>query len=311
MIKVLYGIQFDLIDGYIKNFIKDNKIDDVIKLDYEDINISSVIEECSYIDLFGNKKLIILYNSKFFGSKETIDDIEFNKYLENPNPNSYLFFVLNEEALDERKKVTKLVKSKYEVIGFNTFTEYDASKYIKEEFKKDNYKIDEDAVKKIIEYLHTNYGLYINEIKKLKLYKLQDKLITLSDVIEVVSRIPEDNVFKLLDAVILNNKENIFKLYKDIKTSGVDEIALIALIASQFRFMYQVLVLSNDGKNKFEIIKHLGSHPYKTEMALQKINLYKEEKILKILLELSEIDIKIKTGERDKSDIIEEFFLGL
>ncbi len=311
MIKVLYGIQLELIEDYINKFISDKKINNVIKYNYEEIEITSLVEECSYLDLFGDTKLVILYNSKFLGSKETIDNKIFNDYLLNPNPNTFLFLVLNEENIDERKKVIKLIKEKYETLEFNSFTESDAIRYIKESFKKDNYIIEEAAIRKMFEYLQTNYGLYNNEIKKLKLYKLDDKNITLDDVINVTSRVPEDNIFKLLDAVIVNNKEEIFKLYKDIKSIGADEIAILALISSQFRFMYQVCVLSKDGKNKFEIAKYLNAHPYKTEMILKKINLYKEEKILDILLELSEIDIKIKTGEQEKSSILEDFFLKL
>lgn len=311
MIKVLYGIQLDLIENYIHDFLKENNITNITKLDYEEVELSSVIEECSYLDLFGDIKLIVLYNSKFLGSKDTLEDERFIEYLNNPNPSSHLFLVINEEALDERKKVVKLLKSKYEILEFNSFKESDAFKLVRESFRKDEYIIEEDAIKKIIEYLQTNYGFYHNEIQKLKLYKIDDKKITLDDVLKVTSRIPEDNVFKLLDAVVLNNKKEIFDLYKDIKSTGADEIGIIGLIASQFRFMYQVLILSNDGKNKMEIIKLLNAHPYKTEMALKKVHLYKESKIQDILLKLAEMDISIKTGEREKSEILEEFFLGL
>lgn len=311
MIKVLYGSQFDLIENYIHEFVKENNITNIIKLDYEEVELSSVIEECSYLDLFGDIKLIVLYSSNFLGSKDTLEDESFINYLNNPNPSSHLFLVMNEEALDERKKVVKLLKSKYEIIEFNSFKEGDALRLVRESFKKDGYEIEESAVKKIVEYLQTNYGFYYNEIQKLKMYKIEDKIITLDDVLNVTSRIPEDNVFKLLDAVILNNKKEIFDIYKDLKNTGSDEIGIIGLIASQFRFMYQVLILANDGKNKSEIARLLNAHPYKTEIALKKINLYKESKIQDILLKLSEMDIDIKTGEREKSEVLEEFFLGL
>ncbi len=311
MIKLLYGIQFDLVEDYINEFIKTKKLKNIIKYNYEEVEISSIIEECYYLDLFGDEKLVILYNSNFFTSKETLDDKSFNEYLKNPNLHSHLFFVVNNEGIDERKKITKLMREHHEILEFNSFNEKDALKYIASSFKNDGYKIEEDAAYKIIEYLQTNYGLYNNEIQKLKLYKLDNKNITLEDVLNVTSRLPEDNIFKLIDAVIVNNKEEIFKLYKDIKSTGVDEIAILALISSQFRFMYQLLVLLNDGKTKFEISRILNAHPYKTEMTIKKVNLYKEDKILDILLELSEIDIKIKSGEREKSDILEEFFLKL
>lgn len=311
MINVLYGIQSDLIENYIDDFVKKNKINNIIKYDYNDITIDTVIEEISYLDLFGNKKLIILYNSKFLTSEETLDNKYFEDYINNKNQVNYLFLITNNENLDERKKIVKLLRKNYEVKEFNKFSEYDAYKYVNELFKTDGYVIEEKAIKEIVSRLSSNICMIKNEVDKLKLYKLEDKNITLNDVLNITSQLPEDNVFKIVDALISNNKEEIFKLYDDFKLNGVDEIALIALIANQFRFMYQVKVLMSDGKNKNEIISILKSHPYKTEITMKKISIYSEEKLLDILYNLSLIDVSIKTGEVDKGYALENFFLNL
>ncbi len=311
MINVLYGIQSDLIENYIEDFVKKNKLNNIIKYDYNDINIDTVIEEASYLDLFGDKKLIILYNCKFLTSEETLDNKYFEDYINNQNQVNYLFLITNNENLDERKKIVKLLRKSCEVKEFNKFNEYDAYKYVSELFKDDGYLIEEKAIKEIVSRLSSNIGMIKNEVDKLKLYKLDDKNIVLNDVLEITSILPEDNVFKIVDALINNNKEEIFKLYNDFKLIGVDEIALIALIANQFRFMYQVKVLLNDGKNKNEIVSLLKSHPYKTEITMKKVSNYSEEKLLDILYNLSLIDVSVKTGKVDKGYALENFFLNL
>jgi DNA polymerase-3 subunit delta len=311
MINVLFGIQNELIENYIDDFAKKNKINNVIKYDYNDTNIETVIEEVSYLDLFGDKKLIVLYNSKFLTSEETLDNKYFEDYINSQNQSNYLFLITYSENLDERKKIVKLLRKKSEVREFNKFSEYDAYKYISELFERDDYVIEEKAVKEIVNRLSSNIGMIKNEVNKLKLYKLEDKSITIDDVFNITSTLPEDNLFKIVDALINNNKEEIFKLYDDFKLIGVDEIALIALIASNFRFMYQVKVLLNDNKTKNEIVSILKSHPYKTEITIKKVSSYNEEKLLDILYNLSLIDISIKTGEVDKGYALENFFLNL
>ncbi len=311
MIEVLYGIQNELIDSYVNNYIKKLNIYNIIKIDYEESNIDDIVEEASCFDLFGDKKALIIYNAYFLTAKGSLDSKIFESYLSNPNPKTIMFLVVNSETLDERKKVLKLIKKSYKVKEFNKFSESEAFKYVKESFKKYNYIIDELSIKKIVEYLSINFGLYDNEINKLKLYKYDEKVIELQDVLDITSRFPEDNVFKLVEAVINNQKEEIFSLFSDIKSLGTDEISLLALLSSQFRFMYQVKVLMNDGKTKQEIITILASHPYKTEMTMKKVGSFKEEKILDILHELALIDVKIKTGEIDKTNAIENFFLNL
>ena len=311
MITVLYGNYMELIEDYITKFIKKNKINDVIKYDYNGIEIDDVINELSYPDLFGEIKLIILYNSKFLTSEEKLENNSFEKYLNNPNSSNYLFLITESDTLDERKKIVKELRNKYEVINFDKFSEYDATKYINKSFNDDGYTIEDKAVKEIITRLSLNIGIINNEIEKLKLYKLEDKNILLEDVYNVTSKLPEDNVFKLVDAVINNDKTEIFKLYDDFKLIGVDEIAIISLLASQFRFMYQVKLLMNNNKNKFDIIGILKSHPYKTEITMKKVNNYNENKIIDILYNLSLIDLSIKSGEVDKSYALENFFLNL
>lgn len=311
MITILYGIQSDLIENYINDFVKKNKIINVIKYDYNNVEIDTVIEETSYLDLFGDKKLIVLYNSNFLTSEKTLENKDFEDYIKSNNKCNYLFLVTNNENLDERKKIVKLLRKNYEVKEFNKFSEYDAYKYISELFQKDNYLIEDKAIKEIINRLSSNVGMIRNEVNKLKLYKLENKSISLSDVLKITSVLPEDNVFKIVDALISNNKEEIFKLYDDFKLIGIDEIALIGLMANQFRFMYQVKVLLNDGKSKNDIVSLLKSHPYKTEIAIKKVLNYTENKLLDILYNLSLIDVSIKTGEVDKGYGLENFFLNL
>ena len=311
MITVLYGVYIELIENYINDFVKKNKINNIIKYDYNDVEIEEVINELSYPDLFGETKLIILYNSKFLTSDEKLENDSFDNYINNPNNSNYLFLITESDTLDERKKIVKNLRKKYEVINFDKFSEYDATKYIKKSFLDDEYKIDDKVIKEIISRLSLNIGIINNEINKLKLFKLEDKTITLEDVYNVTSKLPEDNVFKLVDAVINNDKTEIFRLYDDFKLIGVDEIALIGLLASQFRFMYQVKLLMDDNKNKFEIISVLKSHPYKTEITMKKVNSYSESKILDILYKLSLIDSSIKSGELDKSYALENFFLNI
>lgn len=311
MINVLYGIQNNLIENYIDDFIKKNNISNVIKYDYNEVSIDTVVEEVSYLDLFGDKKLIILYNSKFLTSEETIDNKYFEDYITNQKQINFLFLITYNENLDERKKIVKLLRKNSEVKEFNKLSEYDAYKYIKDLFEKDGYTIEEKALKEMIKRLSSNIGMIKNEVDKLKLYKLEDKKILYEDVLEVTSILPEDNVFKIVDSLINNNKEEIFKLYEDFKLIGVDEIALIALIANQFRFMYQVKVLLKEGKNKNEIVSILKSHPYKTEITIKKVSFFSEEKLLDTLYNLSLMDVSIKKGEIDKSYALENFFLNL
>ena len=60
MIYLLYGEFESDIEKFIDKLIKDNSIDTKVVYNYKDTSIEDVVEECSYTDLFGNKKMVIL-----------------------------------------------------------------------------------------------------------------------------------------------------------------------------------------------------------------------------------------------------------
>lgn len=310
MIEVLYGSKIELINKYINNHIKSDT-DECIKYDYVNDDFNDFLNELKYNDLFGNNKIIVLYNSTFLSSSSTLDNIEFDKYIENPNPNNRVFLVINEEKLDERKKVVKALKSKYQIKEFNSFTENDALKYINSYFKNINYKIDNNSVKKIYELLGNNVGLYEEELKKLSIFKSDEKEITVNDVNKIITKMPEEDIFKLTDAIMSKDIDLIFKIYKEMRENNLEDIMLVALLATQFRFLYDVKVLVSEGKNKFEITSMLSAHPYRVESTMRKIDNYNEEEILNILRKLSDIDYKLKTAAPIKNILLEDLFLSI
>ncbi len=313
MIYVLYGTEELLIDKYIENLIMEKCIDNIVKYDLTDTSIDNIIEDASYMDLFGNNKIIVVNNSAFLTASESLETEELEKYINNPNDKSILIFIVNSEKLDERKKVVKALKNnkftKFE--EFNKLEGFNLENYIKDSFEKDGYKIDLNSIKKIVSLLNGEFKFVDNEVEKLKLYKLEDKNINIKDVEEVVTRLPEDNIFKLVDAVVNNDKESMFNIYKDLIDNNEEPVKLIVMLANHFRLLYQVKILLTEGMKQYEIASELGIHPYRVKLAIEKASKYDEEKLLNILSSLADIDYEIKSGISDKNRALEIFFLEL
>ncbi len=311
MIYILYGTEQLLIDKFIDNIIKTKKIENIVRYDLEESNLDNIIEDASYLDLFGNEKVIIVNNSLFLTSALSIETDELEKYVLNQNEKSIIFFVVHNEKIDERKKIVKFFKDKVEIKEFNKIIGYDLEKYVKSSFNEENYRIDNDGIKKIISLLGGNFKLIDNEIKKLKLYKIDDKIININDIETVITKVLEDDIFKLVEAVINNNKEKIFNIYKDLIELGEEPIKIVVMLANQFRLIYQVKVLLEDGLNKNDIATLLKVHPYRIQLAIEKSSKYQESKLLNILESLADIDMEIKSGVSDKNKALEIFFLEL
>ena len=75
---------------------------------------------------------------------------------------------------------------------------------------------------------------------------------------------------------------------------------LIILLASQYRLMLQISILSKQNLNNDEIASKLEVHPYRVKIIKQQLYKYDIEEIKNTLVSLATLDSKIKKGEGDR-----------
>lgn len=311
MVYLLYGEFESDIEKYIDKLVKDNNIDTKVVYNYKDTSIEDVVEECSYTDLFGNKKMVILNDCTFLTGKDTLESDLMGKYLDNPNKDVILVFKIVTDKLDERKKLVKTIKSVAIVKEFKLLDEKNLDSYIKNYFESLEFKIDSLSINEIVSRLSSNTKVIDSELNKLYLYKLNDKTIELEDVKKVITRYEDNTIFKLVDAVVKRDKEKIFYLYKELLNNKEEPIMILTMLANQFRLMYQSKVLYNEGLSFKEIASKLKEHPYRVQLAIQNSNNLSKKELKNIIQKLAETDYQIKTGIMDKEKALEIFFLEL
>ena len=113
MIYVFLGSEVNLLKRKIDDLIKESSINNIINYDYDEYNIIDILNEVNYVDLFNDKKLIIVSNFSFKKMKEK-DEKEFIKYIDNMNDNVIVFKCID-NSLDERKTITKKLREKCKV----------------------------------------------------------------------------------------------------------------------------------------------------------------------------------------------------
>ena len=310
MIYVLYGKIDYLIEKNLKNIINDSHIEDIIKYDLETDSLTKILNDANSISIFSEKKIIIVYNSYIFtgstkkGIEQNVELLE--AYLNNINEDTTIIFIVNNEKLDERKKITKLIKKVGLVKEYN---DVDTISVVKNLF--DDYTISNDLIKYLIERVGDNLPLLHTEIEKIKIYKNSDKTITKEDINNLTVKSLEVNNFKLIDAIITKNKTLAYELYNERIKLNEEPIAIIIAIANQIRIMYQVKQLYLNGYTENNIAKLLNIHPYRVKLAAQNSRKYDEHILIDYLKQLSDLDINIKNGNIDKNLGLELFILKL
>lgn len=308
MIYLLYGTLDVLITDYIQKIISKYKINDLNISKYTaNDNLENIIEDANTISLFGDKKLIIINNNNLFVGKKSINTTNLENHIMNNNPNTILIFIVNEEKLDTRRKLYKNIQAKGKIIEFNKITNINT--YIKKLF--DGYTITGDSINLLIKRVGSDLNHLKNEIEKIKVYKIEDKIISEKDIIDCTIEKIDINIFNFIDNIIKKNKSETIKIYKELLKIGEEPIKIIALLGNQFRLMYQAKLLTNKGYSEDDIASLLQVKRYPVHLAIQKSYRYSKEILIDNLEQLAGLDIKIKSGEIDKSLALELFLLRL
>lgn len=308
---LLYGTDTSIVNREIdlikeRLSISDN---DVIYYSIEDIQ--NIIDEALTISMFSLNKLIVIDSTIYLSQKKDVANINLlENYFNNYNSNSYLVFVSNGDSIDFRKKLVKLINSNGTVKKVEANNEY-LNDYIKDYLKKNNYKMSSIDINNFIDRVGNNIDNIRNELNKLMLYKIEDKVIDNNDIMLLIEENMDNSIYDLVSALLKNDNSRAIKLYKNFVINGMDPNQIVAIIASQIRLLFQVKRLYNNGKSNEEIAKILEfKSVYRVKYLLSDSYYYSEDMLIKYLSKLSDIDRDIKVNNLDGNVLLELFIAG-
>ncbi len=307
---LIYGNDYELIKREIDKLTIG--ITDVASYDLSIDKVDLLLDDASCISLFGDKKVVIGNNCLFLTTKKTNVDHDLDyltRYLESEDDGNTVILTVLEGSLDGKKNIVKLLKKRANVIYKEQLDIKDLPSFVVGEFKNNGYKIDYKTANYFVSYVGSNVDILLSEIEKMIVYKDDDHNVTINDINDISSRGFKDNIFDLSNGIMEKNYKKVFDCYQDLKTLNVDASSIIGSLAKHFTFVYKVKILSNDGLMQQEIASKLNVHPYRVKLAAE--SFYTSKDVEKILLDLSDLDYGIKSGNLNKDDALENFLLRL
>ena len=260
-------------------------------------NISDVLEDVNTVSLFGKKAIVVYDLDKLINENELIS------YIENEGNNTLI--LVSYKVLDNRKKISKFLKEKTK---YKELLKFDMVDYIKKNLE--DYKMDFMTINLLISYTSSDVFRIDNELNKLKMYKLKEKVITSDDVKKLVKRSYDSTIFDLIEYITNKDVENIYKVYDEIKKEGETSEKIMYTLANHYRLLFQIKNLSEE-KSDEEIQSDYNLHPYRFSKLKKQANIMSNKDILHILESFADIDIKVKTGKGDIDTLLIIFFKSL
>ena len=293
----------------INKIIKENKFEAASQnyYDIQEVPLENALEDLDTYGFLTSKKVVVITNFDCLDLSNEKDLERLVKYVKNPNPDNILVITTKKFVMKENKYLKDLKKN-LEIISISV----DPISYIKNELKR--YKVEKEVISLINEYCLEDITKIHNECNKLKIFKIEDKIISKEDVKELIIKKLGDATeltFSFTRALAEKDKKEALRLYQEILNYNVEPLSLIGLLASQFRIMYQVKVLDRKRMSNMEIAKMLNTKEFRIMKTKELTRYYTEKEILSLIIRLSEIDLKIKTTNSDPNLLLQLLIINI
>lgn len=306
---IIESSDYVVINTRINDILKKNKLtsDMIIKYDLLETPISVAIEDLDTYNFLSTNKVVICDNAYFLTANKprnvvSHNEEELERYLKNPSSDNILIMIC--DKLDARKRIVKMIDKKF-ILGGEVIID----DLIKERLA--DYKMDFKTIKYLINYCDNDNERILNELEKLKCYKMLEKEITIDDINETVIKLSGDTIFDLIDSIVTKNKNKAYSITQELIAKGEDISKIIIMTADQFRLMYQVKTFLKEGYNQESIATKLKIHPYRVKLAIEKGYNYSSKTLLTNLEYFFNLDYMIKSGNNNPKLVFELFLANL
>lgn len=306
-IYLMKSLSYRILNNEINNITEG--ISNITTFSLNEVDLKDILDDASYYGLFPEKRVLIIKDTKYFGGKfayEEESNLLYN-FLSSNLEDLIMIFICDD--IKKTKDLTKKVISLgAKVIDISEVSDEEIKNLINKYCEDNEIKLDPKAYDLLLKNSVSNLDIMIQEIDKLSLV---DKHITLEIVNTYGSKEPDDETFNFSNAVVAKNFPKSFELLDELLNNGAEPSALIGLLASSFANMYMVKDAVNNHLTDEEIAKALGySGTGRVYVMKKNSKIYTLDQLKEVLLDLCELDTKIKTGY-DPVYGLKEFLINL
>lgn len=287
---------------------------EVIEINGQDksCSVDSVLNDLNTVPWLFEHRVLILNNPIFLSAKGSIDEASIKAledYLKSPAPFSSLIIYVDQFKVDNRKKATKVIKKHMKVFEPKALDESMMKHLIDQDLKERNIQMEFNAKELLYKRVLAEFDNWPQEIIKLELYG--KKTLSEDDIKVLISESSLNTVFDLSNSVLKKDLNQALTIIKSLDASDKEPIALIMLLASQFRLIHQIQTLMNAQVPYTEIASKIKVHPYRVQVLRPTVNAYTSLETLSILDKLSQLEQDIKGGKVDPVLGFELFLIGV
>ncbi|SDJ27834.1 DNA polymerase III, delta subunit [Lachnospiraceae bacterium G41] len=252
-------------------------------------DVSSAIEIASSYPFFAEKRVILIENSKAFSA----ENAGLAKCIRELPETNYVIFT--EEEISSKKGLFEAIKEVGYVCEINEQPQGFIEGWIIKELSFSGKRISRTALDTLLNRTGMDMMRIKNEMDKLIAYKGEDTDIKVDDVLALVSENPQNQVFKMVDAMSEKKVDLAMQFYSDLLELKVAPQKILSLIERQMRILYQVKDLRSKGFSTNAIADSVKGIKYVNKLVNQ-ASKFSMKEITDCMNDCVDLNLKSRTG---------------
>ncbi len=256
----------------------------------KNIDIISILLQ---IDMFNAIDTYYIYDCDFLSSSDVFNaNIELLKTIDKLK-NEFDIYLFCSNKLLTNKEFKNIIES-FKLITINSIDKKNKQMYVNKLLENRNISLSKNVYMHLLNCLTNDYGVMKNEINKI--YNLISTKHDEQEIFNLISNYNEENVFYLVENILTNKFNAVWKTYNDLVYRKVDEIAIINALCSQLFNLYYISILNKKKKSIGEIASCVEVPTFVVISFKNKFANLDPALIHSMLLDLYELEIKIKNS---------------
>ncbi len=314
---VLYGEESYLVDSCRKSLKK--KLIDPLTEDFnyhrftqENFSLEAFQEAVEAIPMMAEHSMVEVTDINFFGFSESDRNVMAEIFSDIPD---YCTIVFVYDAVEWKpsktyKKLYGAMDPVCDQVALRKQSERELIPWIRRQAGTANKTIDDNVCRYIILQTGGSMTTMYAELQKLIHYTDQPE-ITRYDVDQVVIPVLEAAVFDITRDIGNKNFDSALGKVKDLLRQDTEPIAINAIIGRQMRQMYTAKILSEHGKDAYELTELYTIRDFAAREVYSQARGYKKPQLKEACRLCAEADYKMKTSGGSSDAILETLVLRL
>jgi len=253
----------------------------------KDADWAAVINACRRYPMFAERQVVLLKEAQQMRDIEKLE-----AYIENPLISTIFVVSYKEKKVDGRTRLAKLLKEKGVVLTTKKLYDNQLPEWTEELVESKELNISQKALMLLVDHIGNDLSRIENEIDKIAINLGKRKGITETDVEQYVGVSKDFNVFELQAALATKNLSKAIQIIQYFEANPKAAPIQLILPSLYTFFSKAFMIYGLNTRDEKTIAASLGINPFFIKDYLRTITLYSYADIEKLLLLLSDYNLK-------------------